>query len=212
LGYSGTFLGKRGPICEFWDIFLGLGTIFDKKGHFGDSGTFWRERGHSRKFGDTGRFQGSPEAPEPPCSPKNREALDSRKNSRRRGDPNLSPSAAWIDNRLHPSYPGASTQSSREFSRPWNSMAGCPDCTDARSVAPSFPPTPPPIAKSSKRDAGSTPSERRPTSSTKTAVSRRPGGVGTEIVREVLVCPSCSEEPSVLSSVGCGPPVLALAA
>jgi hypothetical protein len=39
-----------------------------------------------------------------------------------------------------------------------------------------------------------------------------PGGVGSEIVREIVVCPSCFEEPVVFSSGGCGPPVLALAA
>jgi len=39
-----------------------------------------------------------------------------------------------------------------------------------------------------------------------------PGGAGQEIVREVLVCPSCAEVPSVLTSEGCGPPALALAA
>jgi hypothetical protein len=39
-----------------------------------------------------------------------------------------------------------------------------------------------------------------------------PGGVGFEIVREVVVCPSCCEEPEALSSKGSGPPVLALAA
>jgi hypothetical protein len=39
-----------------------------------------------------------------------------------------------------------------------------------------------------------------------------PGGVGFEIVREVVVCSSCFEEPAGLSSKGCGPPVLALAA
>jgi hypothetical protein len=38
------------------------------------------------------------------------------------------------------------------------------------------------------------------------------GGVGSEIVREVVVCPSSSEEPAALSSEGCGPPVLAVAA
>jgi hypothetical protein len=38
------------------------------------------------------------------------------------------------------------------------------------------------------------------------------GGVDSEIVREVVVCPSCSEEPAALSSEGCGPPVLVLAA
>jgi rubredoxin len=38
-----------------------------------------------------------------------------------------------------------------------------------------------------------------------------PGGVGFEIVREVVVCPSCFEEPAALSS-GAGPPVLAVAA
>jgi hypothetical protein len=39
-----------------------------------------------------------------------------------------------------------------------------------------------------------------------------PGGFGFEIVREVVVCPSCSEESAMLSSKGSGPPVLALAA
>lgn len=39
-----------------------------------------------------------------------------------------------------------------------------------------------------------------------------PGGVGFEIVREVVVCPDCCEEPAVLASEGCGPPVLAVAA
>lgn len=39
-----------------------------------------------------------------------------------------------------------------------------------------------------------------------------PGGTGSEIVREVLVCPSCFEEPSARSSEDCGPPVLAIAA
>jgi hypothetical protein len=38
------------------------------------------------------------------------------------------------------------------------------------------------------------------------------GGVGDEIVREILVCPSCAEVPSDLCSEGCGPPFLALAA
>ena len=38
------------------------------------------------------------------------------------------------------------------------------------------------------------------------------GGVGYEIVREVLVCPSCAEVPSGLCTESCGPPVLALAA
>ncbi len=39
-----------------------------------------------------------------------------------------------------------------------------------------------------------------------------PGGVGFEIVREVVVCPGCFEEPAVLASEGCGPPVWAVAA
>jgi hypothetical protein len=39
-----------------------------------------------------------------------------------------------------------------------------------------------------------------------------PGGTGSEIVREVLVCPSCFEEPSAGSAEDCGPPVLAIAA
>jgi hypothetical protein len=39
-----------------------------------------------------------------------------------------------------------------------------------------------------------------------------PGGVGFEIVREVVVCPSCFGAPAVLSSEGCGPPMLAVAA
>jgi rubredoxin len=39
-----------------------------------------------------------------------------------------------------------------------------------------------------------------------------PGGIGFEIVREVVVCPGCSEEPAALSSEGCGPPVWAVAA
>ncbi len=39
-----------------------------------------------------------------------------------------------------------------------------------------------------------------------------PGGVGSEIVREVVVCPGCFEKPAVLASEGCGPPVLAIAA
>jgi hypothetical protein len=30
-----------------------------------------------------------------------------------------------------------------------------------------------------------------------------PGGVGTKIVREVLVCPRCSEEGSAPASLGC---------
>jgi hypothetical protein len=38
------------------------------------------------------------------------------------------------------------------------------------------------------------------------------GGVGFEIVREVIVCPSCFEEPSAVSFEGCGPPVWAVAA
>ena len=38
------------------------------------------------------------------------------------------------------------------------------------------------------------------------------GGVGYEIVREIMVCPSCFEEPSAPSYKGCGPPVLAMAA
>jgi rubredoxin len=38
-----------------------------------------------------------------------------------------------------------------------------------------------------------------------------PGG-GFEIVREVLVCPGCFEEPSARLTEGCGPPVLAVAA
>jgi hypothetical protein len=38
------------------------------------------------------------------------------------------------------------------------------------------------------------------------------GGVGFEIVREAVVCSSCFEEPAVLASEGCGPPVLAVAA
>lgn len=38
------------------------------------------------------------------------------------------------------------------------------------------------------------------------------GGVGFEIVREVVVCPSCFEEPAALYSEGCGPPVWAVAA
>ncbi len=39
-----------------------------------------------------------------------------------------------------------------------------------------------------------------------------PGGVGFEIVREIVVCPGCFEEPVPLASEGCGPPVLAIAA
>jgi len=38
------------------------------------------------------------------------------------------------------------------------------------------------------------------------------GGVGDEIVREILVCPSCAEVPADIASEGCGPPRLALAA
>jgi hypothetical protein len=38
------------------------------------------------------------------------------------------------------------------------------------------------------------------------------GGFGDEIVREILVCPSCAEKPSDIVAEGCGPPVLALAA
>jgi hypothetical protein len=38
------------------------------------------------------------------------------------------------------------------------------------------------------------------------------GGVGYEIVREILVCPSCAEKPTDLVAESCGPPVLALAA
>jgi rubredoxin len=39
-----------------------------------------------------------------------------------------------------------------------------------------------------------------------------PGGVGFEIVREVVVCPECFEEPAAGSFEGCGPPVWAVAA
>jgi hypothetical protein len=43
-----------------------------------------------------------------------------------------------------------------------------------------------------------------------------PGGVGSEIVREILVCPACSKEPSEGRSEYygeyCGPPALAIAA
>jgi len=39
-----------------------------------------------------------------------------------------------------------------------------------------------------------------------------PGGVGFEIVREVVVCPSCFEERTALISERCGPLVLAVAA
>jgi hypothetical protein len=39
-----------------------------------------------------------------------------------------------------------------------------------------------------------------------------PGGVGSEIIREILVCLSCVEGASGHSSEDCGPPVLAVAA
>ena len=39
-----------------------------------------------------------------------------------------------------------------------------------------------------------------------------PGGVGREIVREILVCQACSEEPSGRYSDGCDPPALLVAA
>lgn len=39
-----------------------------------------------------------------------------------------------------------------------------------------------------------------------------PGGVGSETVREILVCPNCAKEPAGHSSEDCGPSALAFVA
>jgi len=110
-------------------------------------------------------------------------------------------------------YHEASTQSSREFSRPWNlngRLLRLYRCHVCDVVVPANTPSHRKVVETRRRRYPFREKAHHFMKDGRSKTTDDPGGVGSEIVREVLVCPSCFEEPSTAED--CGPPVLALAA